>query len=96
MSAHLRRLQGQIDELRSQLRFSGRGEVIYLASRNADNEIVIVEADGFGGAVTKVVEGNYPLDFFIRHEKSFSNESTAIEAAQIVVEGTMDAAEILA
>ena len=94
MSAELRRLQAQIDALRNKLGVSGRGEVIYLAPRDADDELVIVEADGFGGAITKVVEGNYPLDFFTSHEKSFRTEATAMEAAESVVEGDVDPAEI--
>ena len=96
MSAQLRRLQAQIDALRNKLRVSARGEVIYLASRDADDESVVVEADGFGGAVTKVVEGNYPLDFFVSHEKSFAKESAAMDAAESIVEGDVDPTEILA
>lgn len=95
MSAQLRKLQAQIDALRNKLGVSGRGEVIYLAPRDVDDDLVIVQADGFGGAITKVVEGNYPLDFFTRHEKSFSTETTAMEAAESVVEGDVDPSEIL-
>ena len=95
MSSKLRKLQAQIDALRNNLGVSERGEVIYLAPRDADDEFVIVEADGFGGAITKVVQGNYPLDFYTSHEKLFSTESTAMGAAESVVAGNVDAAEIL-
>ena len=95
MSAQLRKLQAEIDTLRNKLGVSGRGEVLYLAPRDADDELVIVEADGFGGAITKVVEGNYPLDFFTSYERVFSTESSAMEAAESVVEGKVDPAKIL-
>ena len=95
MSAQLRKLQKQIDALRKKLGVSRRGEVIYLAPRDADGELVIVQADGFGGAITKVVEGNYPVDFFTSHEKSFSTETTAMEAAERVAESNVDPTEIL-
>ena len=72
MIPQLRKLQAQMDALRNKLGVSGRGEVIYLAPSNADDELVIVEADGFGGAITKVVEGNYPLDFFTTPRKVIS------------------------
>jgi hypothetical protein len=42
----------------------------------------LVEADGVGGAVLLVVEGNYPVDFYTREEKQFSTEAEAVRAAE--------------
>ena len=48
-----------------------------------DEEIILVEADGFGGAVLRVVEGNYPMDFYTREEQAFSTEAEALRAAEL-------------
>jgi hypothetical protein len=95
MTARLRKLQAQIDEVRNRLGFSGRGEIIFLAARDSNDEIVVVEADGFGGAITRVVEGNYPLDYFTCHEKAFAKEGAAVIAAEGIAESSADAAEVL-
>ncbi|MGH9875544.1 MAG: hypothetical protein ACRD9S_24065, partial [Pyrinomonadaceae bacterium] len=96
MSTQLKKLQKQVDALRNKLGFSAKGTVIYLAPRDGVGEkLVVVEADGFGGAVTRIVEGNYPLDFFTSHEKSFTKESAAVDAAEIIVERDVDPATIL-
>ena len=86
----LRTLQAEIDKIRRELSVSGRGEVLYCASLYADtDEEVLVVADGFGGATVSVVEGNYPIDFFTRHEEGFDTEGAAIEAAdKLIEEGT--------
>lgn len=95
MMAKLKALQAEIDAIRSKLRVGDRDEVLYLAALDVNDEVVIVEADGFGGATTKVVEGNYPIDFFTHYEKPFATESAALQAAENLFEDDMSFAEIL-
>ncbi|MGH9433078.1 MAG: hypothetical protein ACRD3T_16220 [Terriglobia bacterium] len=81
--AELRNLQNRADTLRKELGISRPGEVTFVASRNGvSDDIVVVETDGFGGATTSVVEGNYPVDYVTKFERSFSNEREAEEAAE--------------
>jgi hypothetical protein len=78
------RLQAQLDSLRKQLKISERGHVLYRFDASyCDEEIILVEADGFGGAVLRVVEGNYPMDFPTREEQAFQTEDEAIKAAEL-------------
>lgn len=95
MMAKLKALQAEIDAMRRKLGVGLRDEVLYLAALDVDDEMVIVEADGFGGATTKVVEGNYPIDFFTHYEKSFATESAALEAAESLFEDDVSFAEVL-
>jgi hypothetical protein len=75
-------LQGELDALRKRLEIYERGCVLYRFDASCcDEEIVLVEADGFGGAVLRVVEGNYPVDYLTREEQSFSTEDEAVKAA---------------
>lgn len=77
------RLQGQLDELRKRLGVSDRGQILHrFDASHCDEEIILVEADGFGGAVLRVVEGNYPMDFYTREEKVFATEAEALRAAE--------------
>jgi hypothetical protein len=77
------RLQNQLDEARKRLNISAPGVVLYRADVSyGDDEVALVEADGLGGAVLRVVEGNYPVDYLTRHEKAFSTESEAVRAAE--------------
>ena len=87
--AELRGLQSRADALRTELGCSRRGEVTFFAPRDGiGDDIVVVEADGLGGATTSVVEGNYPVDYVIKLEKSFSSEQEAeAEAAEIAFTG---------
>lgn len=76
------RLQSQLDEARRRLEINAPGVVLFKADLSyGDDEIAIVEADGLGGAVLRVVEGNYPLDCDTREEKTFSTEFEAVKAA---------------
>jgi hypothetical protein len=76
------RLQSRLDDTRSRLGISARGEVLLRADLSyCDDEVLLVEADGFGGGVLRVVEGNYPVDYLIRDEREFSTEAEAFEAA---------------
>ncbi len=49
---------------------------------SSEDRILLVEADGFGGAVMQVIEGNYPIDYLIHDERKFSTESEAMAAAE--------------
>jgi hypothetical protein len=59
------------------------------------NDVVVVEADGFGGATTRVVEGNFPVDYCAKCEKSFETEREAEQAAQQIVDNKLSAALVL-
>ena len=62
---------------------SAPGIVLYRADVSyGDDEVAYVEADGLGGAVLRVVEGNYPVDYFTHEEKEFSTEAEAVRAAE--------------
>ncbi len=88
----LKRLQIQLDQLRAELDYSPAG-VIWLADYG--KSIVVVEADGFGGATTSVIEGNYPLDYFARCEKRFQTEREATTAARKIAAGKVSASRVL-
>ena len=79
----INRLQNQLDEVRQRLKVSAPGVVLYRADVSyGDDEVALVEADGLGGAVLLVVEGNYPVDYHTREEKAFSTEAEAVRAAE--------------
>src|SRR6267378_339141 len=81
--AKLRNLQSRADVIRRELGISPPGTVTFLASRfpGSDDEVV-VQADGFGGATTSIVEGNYPVDCVTKFERSFPSEKEAQAAAE--------------
>ncbi len=94
--AELRILQKRADALRKELGISRPGEVIFLASYDGiDDDVVIVEADGFGGAKTRIVEGNYPVDYVTKFERSFPSEHQAEAAAEKVAFGGISARRVL-
>ena len=74
----LRQLQAQVDALRTELAFSPPG-VIWMEDRS--NGMIVVEANGFGGATVSIVEGNYPVDYCTTFEKCYSSEKDAEYAA---------------
>ena len=77
------RLQKKLDLLRKRLGIADRGHILHRFDASyCDEEIIVVEADGFGGAVFRVVEGNYPVDFFTREEQMFPTEAEAMRAAE--------------
>lgn len=76
--ARLKELQAEIDCIRGRLGINAPHTVLYLASLDpCGEEFVVVEADGFGGATTSIVEGNYPIDYLSRHAKKFDSEQAA-------------------
>lgn len=92
----LRLLQQEADDLREKLGISPPGAVLFKADLDPFNDdIAIVEANGFGGAITMIVEGNYPVDFLIKFERAFPTEEQAIAAADEVFEGEISPRFIL-
>ena len=81
--AELKNLQTQIDAIRRELGISQPGTVTFFASgRPGCDDDVVVLADGFGGATTSIVEGNYPVDFVTKFERIFPSEEDAEAAAE--------------
>ena len=94
--AELRSLESRADTLRKKLGNSRPGEVTFLASRDGmSDDIVLVEADGLGGATTSVVVGNYPVDYVTRFHKSFPSERDAEVAAEDIAFHGVSPSDIL-
>jgi hypothetical protein len=84
--ARLKQLENESAIIRQRLRISSPNAVIFQTPMNAvDDEDVVVEADGFGGAMLSVVEGNYPIDFLSLRETGFATERAAIRAAERLI-----------
>lgn len=76
-------LEKEVHALRKELGVSPRGEILVQASRSVWPEReVVVEADGRGGAMLMIVEGNYPVDYLTHRQQQFSTEEEACEAAE--------------
>jgi hypothetical protein len=75
-------LQKQLDDLRKRLQIGERGEVLSRVELSrGDDDVLLVEADGFGGGLVRVIEeGNYPVDYMVREEREFSTEEEALQA----------------
>jgi hypothetical protein len=84
----LRNLQSRADVIRRDLGISLPGTVTFMSAPAGSNDCLIVEADGFGGATMRLVEGNYPLDYVTKSEKAFPTEKDAESAAEL---GTLNA-----
>ena len=82
----IRRLERRLKRLRLRFRISDRNEVTSLYDGDVDERIA-VEADGLGGARVVRAEGNYPVDYSTRDERSFRNGDTASRAAHCLSEG---------
>ena len=80
----LKRLQDKIDKIRAELGINPPGKILF--QDNSDDLIVVV-ADGFGGATISVVEGNYPVDYSTKFERAFDSEQEAESVAEAVVSG---------
>src|SRR5438046_2517538 len=79
----LRSLQSKADAIRRDLGISPPGTVTFLAPRGTgSDEEVLVQADGFGGATTCTVQGNYPVDYVTKFERFFPSEEGAEAAAE--------------
>ena len=94
--AELRGLQSRADALRTELGCSRRGEVTFFAPRDGiGDDIVVVEADGLGGATTSVVEGNYPVDYLTKFERFFPSQKQAEAAAEDIAFNGVSPSDIL-
>jgi len=94
--AELRRVQSRADALRKELGVSRPGEITFLAPCDGiGDDTVVVEADGFGGATTSLVEGNYPVDYLAKFERSFRSEREAEAAAEDIAFNGVPPTDIL-
>jgi hypothetical protein len=92
----LRELQQEADSIRTELGVSPPGRILYLAAPNVlSNEIIVVEADGFGGATTRVAEGHFPVDYYAKYERVLETERAAEEAAEQIVDEKRSPAIVL-
>jgi len=95
--AQLRQAQAQADSIRRELGINAPRAVLYLAPLYAtDDDVLLVEADGFGEATTSVIEGNYPIDYVTKREKRFLTEEEAVAAAADIIEHPLAARTLLA
>src|SRR5438552_1999755 len=73
--AELRALDANASAVRHELGINRPGTITFLAqSGELDDTVVLVECDGFGTATTRVVEGNYPVDYVTKFERVFPTE----------------------
>ena len=79
----LKRLHTETERIRQRLHISSPNSIIFRAPVNPlDDEEVVVEADGVGGARLSIIEGNYPIDFLSLREMKFESERAAIREAE--------------
>jgi len=94
--AELRALQAKADVIRQELGISPRGQLLFLATPDAISaDVVVVEPDGFGGATTSVVEGNYPVDYVTKFERTFPTEEEAVATAEALAFQVASASQVL-
>ncbi len=80
-------LEMQATRARQRLKISLMGTLLYRAPKGMWSDCdIVVEADGLGGATLLIVEGNYPLDYLVHKEQSFSSEEDACNAADDMAE----------
>lgn len=82
--------------LRKELGVSAPNALLYRKRRSVlEQPVVVVEADGVGGAWTSIVEGDYPFDYLALYEKHFRREAEAVRAAKDVAEMDADPETVL-
>lgn len=82
----LKRLQAEAERIRQRLHISSPNSMVFRAPINPfDDEEIVVEADGFGGASLSIIEGNYPIDFLSLRETKFATERAAIREAERLI-----------
>ena len=87
MRRRLIRLSREATDLRQKLRFSEPNKLLYRSFTSApESRLVVVEADGCGGAWTSMVEGRFPLDYLVLYERHFETETEAIRTAEDVAQ----------
>jgi len=77
----LRRLDDEAQNIRKGLGLSQPGEVIWQADIEF-RELLVVVADGYGGASQLHVAGNYPVDYLLHEKVDFCSEEAACAAAE--------------
>ena len=78
------KLQSRLDKLRMKFGIADRGSLLYRSEVSyAKDECIVVEADGLGGALMRVVEGPYPTDCNSLEEQKFATEFEAVKAAEL-------------
>lgn len=75
----LKALDDAARELRQELELDQPGEVVW--SGETYESQIIVEADGYGAATVREVEGNYPVDFYVRREQTCNTVDKACKIA---------------
>lgn len=80
----IKQLDEQIEKLRETLNLADKKEVLY--QDQTWNKVVIVEADGYGGADLLIGDGFYPLRFSVKESTHYDDEAAAIEAAKLQID----------
>ncbi len=81
----IKQLQAQLDGLHKLYGISPKGDCLWRGSLNSvDPDEIVVEADGLGGATTRQVDGNWPVDCMCVHERKFLTEKDACSFASSV------------
>ena len=91
--SELKHLQNQVDAIRAEIGVSHPGEILFFASLD---DLIVVEADGFGHATTSIVEGNYPVDFCTKFERTFKTEGEAVTTSDAIATGRVLPSAVLA
>ena len=83
----LKRFHAEAERIRQRLHISSPNSIVFRAPLNPlDDEEVVVEADGLGGARLSIIEGNYPIDFLSLRETKFATERAAIRQAERLID----------
>ncbi len=65
------------------------GDILFQGSFSVwPDEDLVVEADGTGGAILMIIEGNYPIDYLVKQHHTFSSEEAACDAADKMIAAT--------
>ena len=83
--AWLKLLDEEAQQLRTELKISKSEEVIFQG--DTPEGLVVVEADGYGGATVMEVEGNYPIDFIRKRDQVCATEEEAEALAEKWLDG---------
>jgi len=78
----LRQLSDEAKELRRALAISGEGEVIFKGSLNFEEDVVVT-ADGFGGALLEIVEGNHPVNYQQKGQRFYEDDACDIASRMV-------------
>jgi hypothetical protein len=88
--------QQQADEIRRTFGISDPRTILFQAPLNhLDDDKVIVEADGLGSCTMRIVQGDFPIDCLVLHERKFDSEAAGVAAAESIINGSADAQDML-